>query len=384
MGNNACSPQSNSLPSRGIIQELPNYSERPPIYPPYPRGRLFERECFEKYFHQLIELLESKSSVTVSGSVGCGKSVFYLYCFERLRREYPARTIVATCWNFQNPKAPSYVFLPGHKLGKRHDGVPVIRGAIYLFDGIPPCRPLGQVVCFSPFESPWMEQIYPSGSDACLYLPLWTLDELVEGNRQLRLGLETQEIERRFALIGGRVGDCWNLSKKNFDLVRDNVDWVLQSVISRKQIRAWLNFFEICRVSRQASAETMYSAVDVELTRIFYELDAKDQLLCTKRALMVPHPVDQTARFYLNPNDRNRTRRLFQIIPRSGPHGFAGSFELEFASPQLADRLERHINSQPSPDNFETNCQTWDFELSNRIKEFLIGPLHNPACYPTW
>jgi hypothetical protein len=55
---------------------------------PLAESKLYVRECYPMYYNLVMDLLNSKEIrlVSLMGTSGIGKSVFYLYFFERYRR----------------------------------------------------------------------------------------------------------------------------------------------------------------------------------------------------------------------------------------------------------------------------------------------------------
>ncbi|KAE9329356.1 hypothetical protein PF001_g954 [Phytophthora fragariae] len=64
----------------------------------------FERDCYDEYFrlvdHQVVN--EKQKCVTVTGTPGIGKSIFYVYFFDRFRKAHPGEWIVVAATYHKN------------------------------------------------------------------------------------------------------------------------------------------------------------------------------------------------------------------------------------------------------------------------------------------
>jgi hypothetical protein len=190
----------------------------------YPiKNRFFVRQCYGEYYDEIIRRLEGGifDYITVTGSPGIGKSVFYLYFFERYRKENREKHIVTAAFSRRYLKN-GMVFYPegaNREPEKFYDSIPSIESAIYLYDGAPRVPPpFGQkMVCFPSPNQDWLDCMFKNWKHCTLYMPPWTLEELQEARLSLhesstceaKILLTAEEVERRFQEFGGSARYCF-------------------------------------------------------------------------------------------------------------------------------------------------------------------------------
>ncbi|KAE9043581.1 hypothetical protein PR003_g3485 [Phytophthora rubi] len=203
---------------------------------PYRGGKFYyERECYDEYYQIVTKELVSSAvegsdgvgedCVTVSGTPGIGKSVFYAYFFERYRKEHPNTWIIAMAFEEKQVKKLTvaavgkepvyYRSNVGHHLDQAtleaekwenatEDGVTDKR-VLFLCDG-PPDISRRQSVVFTNPSKRWHKVSRKFYCD--YYMPLWTLDELQEAATLLNYPISDDLIKERFEKFGGIAREC--------------------------------------------------------------------------------------------------------------------------------------------------------------------------------
>jgi len=189
--------------------------EDPPLTNSFTGTMFYTRDCYLVYYEIMMECLDSGryECLTLCGSPGSGKSLFYLYTFNRFRRENPSATIVTAAFYDDCVMKECWVYTPGEER-KKHDKIPRIHGAIYLFDG-PPSGIIHneKVICFTRPVPRWTFQQKLISRHTCLWFPMWDLDELLDANDVCKLNLSKETLSERYDLFGGSARYC--LSKED-------------------------------------------------------------------------------------------------------------------------------------------------------------------------
>jgi len=182
----------------------------------YTKKEFYVRESYETYYDTIRNLWQGtgpvdleKNYITVTGTPGIGKSIFYIYFFQRWRKEFPQQTIVTAAFNNRLKLEECKVFKPGQLTGTRVAIIPFIEGALHLYDGPPEVKPSqNKMVCFTSPNKAWLDCINKSSDHTALYMPTWTLEELQTANFVLDLGLDDATIANRMSFLGGSARFC--------------------------------------------------------------------------------------------------------------------------------------------------------------------------------
>ncbi|KAE9129592.1 hypothetical protein PF010_g4134 [Phytophthora fragariae] len=209
---------------------------------PYEGGEFYyERECYDEYYHLVSKELVSgatkgpdglvgRDCVTVSGTPGIGKSVFYAYFFERYRKEHPNTWIIAVAFQ-QNQvnklsvaavgKEPVYygsdqasrqllqeASLEAVQWKETEEEGVTDKRLLFLCDGSPDMT-RRQCVVFTDPNKRWRKVSRKLYCD--YYMPLWTLDELQEAATLLNYPISDDLIKARFEKFGGVARECLSL-----------------------------------------------------------------------------------------------------------------------------------------------------------------------------
>ncbi|KAI3658727.1 hypothetical protein MP638_004596 [Amoeboaphelidium occidentale] len=203
---------------------------------------IYRRDCFEAYYNYITSALkEGNDIVTLTGSPGIGKSIFYLYFFQRYRVEFPDRTIVAASFTDTRLMKRCVVFKPGSADGEEVTVIPRNKEFLHLYDGPPDKDPeRTQMVCFTSPNYGWL--------DACsklravvLYMRGWILCELLEANDVLNLGLTEIEVEKRYLLHGGSVRVCMETRKDVVDAHERDLMMAISMINSHEKLIYYLS-----------------------------------------------------------------------------------------------------------------------------------------------
>jgi hypothetical protein len=180
-------------------------------------NHFYVRPCYPYYNKWMLQLLnrDIKYIVTLTGTPGIGKSVFYIYVATRFAQAYPDWEVVATScstsgtaemcrllkWDTETLSVtytpcdypPDPRFPDGEK-------------RLYLYDGAPFATKLGGLsVAFSSPNDQWFNSIRKSESKCTMFMPTWSWSELEDAFDKLKLNsvMSKDELERRFDAFGG-------------------------------------------------------------------------------------------------------------------------------------------------------------------------------------
>jgi hypothetical protein len=161
----------------------------------------------------IIKLLDGEHDyISVTGTPGIGKSVFYDYFFTRYRAERSNIPIVAASFTKQRHVLKCVVFEPGHtgqpSIKDSVYFVPIARSdAIHLYDGPPEVQPPNsKMVAFTSPNYDWLDSIRKESRHCRLYMPVWEYGELFEAMDLL--GLKCDNLEERYLRFGGIARYC--------------------------------------------------------------------------------------------------------------------------------------------------------------------------------
>ncbi|KAI9989919.1 hypothetical protein PInf_020214 [Phytophthora infestans] len=215
----AASPSGGAAP--GLTEELP--PDLPMQYP-CERSEFYVRECYPRYYGLVLHELftRDKRCVTVTGSPGTGKSVFYGYFFNHFTREeqYRGFTIITASFTKYSDLQDIAVFENERKEPR----------IIYLYDGPPRISPKHQkMVCFTSPNERWLDSLYKHFSQTTLYMPLWDEDELFAAATSLRIDsvITRAVIDKRIGLFGFVARECLSQRER---FVEDRLIVVQQTI----------------------------------------------------------------------------------------------------------------------------------------------------------
>jgi hypothetical protein len=198
-------------------------SEDPPLSLGFDGPQFYIRECYPVYYDLIFACLNSGEYefLSVVGTPGAGKSLFYLYVVRRYQTEHPEDTVVAAAFDKDCVLIECWVYEPGRDRVSRNK-IPHIDGAVYFYDGAPKQPPLHQkMVCFTYLNYDWIDCYYDHSNHTCLWLPPWGLRELLDANQVCGFGLSEETITNRFNFFGGSALFCLSTHEYFVDDARD-------------------------------------------------------------------------------------------------------------------------------------------------------------------
>ena len=275
----------------GVVQDV---SFKLPMSYDYQQPSFFVRSCYPIYYNMIEDLLKGADNakpvkyISLTGTPGVGKSVFYIYFFQRWIQAYPDSTIVTASFNKERKLKRCILFDREHPLGLKCKDIPDIENALHLYDGPPTVEPEdNSMVCFTSPSKSWLESIVKHKSvQRSLHMPVWCLTELYTANESLKLNLTRDLIRSRFNLLGGCARYCLDLDVDNY---------AQHELTLRGKISAINSFQQIMQ------------------------------------CIQNPSPTDGIS------------HSIFQIIPLNNSQGFPIFYELDFCSKQVALMVEETI-----------------------------------------
>ena len=206
----------------------------PTMVHPFFSDRFLVRNAYISYYERILGFLTKRSYISLTGTPGIGKSIFYIYCSQRYRCENPNMTIVTASFSDNRELEVCAIFRPGQPV-EYQTIIPRIPGSIHFYDGTPPRVPHGaQMVCFTSPNDDWLKFMlnkFPS-NHVTLFLPLWSRAELHSANRELGLGIESGELDRRFNVFGGVARICLATDAINVETIEAELEDECNRVIT--------------------------------------------------------------------------------------------------------------------------------------------------------
>lgn len=201
------------------MEQLQDATVCPPLIREIEGGdKFYVRDCYSEYYQNILHNFANRLKyMTVSGTPGIGKSVFYVYFFRRYRREHPDTTLVTAAFSKSCTLSKCSVYSPGKDEGVSSDKIPCLGGnVLYLYDGAPGVQAPdhNRFVCFTCPDESWLAEMEKSGLHTRIYMPLWSLEELRRANVLLEAGIDDAELTRRFRFFGGCVRFCLHYNSR--------------------------------------------------------------------------------------------------------------------------------------------------------------------------
>ncbi|KAL3669164.1 hypothetical protein V7S43_005548 [Phytophthora oleae] len=269
-----------------------------PLQFSYARPRYYVRRCYSEYYSLILEMLETYDIVTVTGTPGIGKSIFYAYFYQRYKEDEEDEenkenrrktTIIAASFTKASGMGEVVAFQDGKQtepsddeeassfIKKTYkaawkDGNPLL----YLYDRPPqraPKRP-SKMVCFTSPNERWLEEVRKEEQARKLYMPLWTLEELMDAANHLGLGADvTQKIEERFAIFGGVARGCLSAREKFVAEMTEDLTKAIAGMDSFSELKRLVNNVEggatRCRMCHYQPMADNRGSYDVQIASTF-------------------------------------------------------------------------------------------------------------------
>lgn len=217
-----------------------------PMVDMYQADNFYIRDCYEEYYEGILQLLDSGSRVvTVTGTPGIGKSMFYYFFFERFRNEFPDMTVLTAAFNKHGVLIKCKVFSKAAPLGIEYASIPNIEEpCIYLYDGAPDSPPSGKdMVCFTRRNLDWDNEMIKHGRHQCIYMGPWSWEEMLDAVNQLGLAptITRDILDERYEFFGGVARPCFSLD------IGDAIDECVEATKSVKSYKDILDCFHQSR-----------------------------------------------------------------------------------------------------------------------------------------
>jgi hypothetical protein len=205
---------------RHILMDTPMNPQLPQTNK-YPLPQFYVRECYDQYYNQAFQLLQTYEQISVTGTKGIGKSMFYLYTFNRLRKEHPDWTVFAASFRKKTQKfeSGSVIFPDGKSdeldtfedLRKTQRKVLLEqKPVIALYDGAPEVKPKCRMICFTSYDASWFlaakDMVH---THKTLFMSTWSFEELLEARDALKFTISDKQLEENFAEFGGVARVCF-------------------------------------------------------------------------------------------------------------------------------------------------------------------------------
>ncbi|KAI9983769.1 hypothetical protein PInf_007843 [Phytophthora infestans] len=227
-----------------------------PLVTKYRGGEFyFVRACYESYYVMVEDLLlkDGEECVTVTGTPGIGKSIFYAYFLERFKKANPAWTIIASAHTPTGKVKSLAVFEPGERAKQYHwPHTDIVKTAIrkvlgvdlsdettldryrekllWLCDG-PPKVAFRQTVVFTSPNERWLKEVRKTLRT--YYMPPWRLEELQLAASVLEYPISDDEMGERFWNFGGVARNCFLLEREEVVLTIQDLTKPIEQITNR-------------------------------------------------------------------------------------------------------------------------------------------------------
>ena len=233
---------SNSYDSRVVDFKLDQNAD--PILPmseEYHEPFMFVRDCFPEYYGYVKQIFESSPGIkyiSISGTPGIGKSMFYNWFFNKYRSEHPDKIIVCASFDRDRVMQRCVVFELGQNPVRHCLDIPEIDGALYLYDGPPRRVPRGRMVAFVSPNADWFTFASKQVSHTRLYMPVWSSEELVEATHCISLSIDAADLTERYDWFGGVPRYCLCSQDFFYDSKTDLLAELADSVVNYESMEA--------------------------------------------------------------------------------------------------------------------------------------------------
>ena len=210
-------------------QHVKDVEQTLPMTSPYGEKTFYIRKCYDTYYRNINDTLSNRkikiNYITLTGTPGIGKSIYYIYFFQKYRENNPGITIVTASFNNDRKLKKCIVFEPSDCIGKNHSKIPEIKDAMYLYDGPPEMEsPCNKMIAFSSPNIGWFNTMRKCNNHIQFYFPLWDLEELFNANKYLNLNLTEKDLKERFLLFGGCARTCLSYPVEFFNNAKSDLD----------------------------------------------------------------------------------------------------------------------------------------------------------------
>jgi hypothetical protein len=222
----------------------------------YTRDTFYIRSCYHAYYDKIMDRLFGKSYhyyfISVTGTPGIGKSMFYLYFLKRYLLENPGKSVVTASFDKDRVLQDCRLFRPngiveeiinalGNPCIPRKGGVTWPKDIdcdLFLYDGPPTDSPIDvKMVAFTSPNFSWLDSMRKDSQHCKLFMPTWDISELLAANEELELNIDTNEINNRFALFGGSARYCLSVDDEFLSAGKLDIESALKKIDGFDQLR---------------------------------------------------------------------------------------------------------------------------------------------------
>ena len=207
--------------------------------------KFYIRDCYPDYYDYVVESMEEgKCYIVVTGTPGIGKSVFYLYFFEKYKARCDKKIVVASYSKTRKLKECK-IWDPDSRELETSDVLPTkLNGALYLIDGIPDTEPLDSnfTIMFASPDIKFFISMNKHGSQYSeIYMPNWTHKEIMDAIDALRLTISQEVINDRWNYFGGAPRYLFEPDKNVVQRATINVATAVNTLHSVEDVLACFN-----------------------------------------------------------------------------------------------------------------------------------------------
>jgi hypothetical protein len=222
----------------------------------YTRDTFYIRSCYHAYYDKIMDRLFGKSFhynfISVTGTPGIGKSMFYLYFLKRYLLENPGKSVVTASFNKDRKLKACRLFRPNGSVDTFVDTfgnpyIPIeaavswpkdIDCDLYLYDGPPTDSPIDvKMVAFTSPNFSWLDSMRKDPHHCKLFMPTWDISELLAANEELELNIDINEINNRFAYFGGSARYCLSVYDEFVSAGKVDIESALKKINGFDQLR---------------------------------------------------------------------------------------------------------------------------------------------------
>jgi hypothetical protein len=211
----------------------------------FPGDKFYVRDCYEAYYQQIMGLLGRYKYISVTGTPGIGKSMFYLYFFTRYRSDNPEKSLVTASFSKDRVLQDCVLFRP-NKDDEVRTGIPARKTVLwpedmdcdlFLYDGPPGIAPRHvKMITFTSPSFGWLNSMVKDARHKRVYMPVCPCEELLDANDVLELGIPDEELEQRFLQFGGSARYCLAGDPSYVELGQHEIAEALSKVSGSQQL----------------------------------------------------------------------------------------------------------------------------------------------------
>lgn len=204
--------------------KLPNNESL--LYPRENIRKLYIRKCYREVFDLILEKInQKKSSFTISGTPGIGKSLFFVYILYRLIKDLPINSLSLKpnlivyqvgssfrCFDLQRMNVTVLLRIDAEMFLQKSD-------TLYIIDGgtsEPQLSKCTTLFISSPSSKSYKEFVKQK-SALEWFFPVWTLDELKTCRRYCYPDLSIDVLLERYRIYGGVARFVFNTDSDPMD-----------------------------------------------------------------------------------------------------------------------------------------------------------------------